>query len=99
VPANALDFLDRHGEKVRQRGWTATELFGVHPTLGVIRVDHAGALMLTVAGRVGSVEAEAIRYAGGLVYRRSPVPGAAVPVWSFGRGDAFHLARCGCACP
>jgi hypothetical protein len=40
-------------------------LFGVHPVVGVVRVDHAGALMLTVGGRVESVEAEAIRYTSG----------------------------------
>ena len=86
VQANGLDFLHRHGAEAERHGWTDVELFGVHPTVGVVRGDHAGALMLTVPGRVASVEAEAIRYAGGLVYRRSLMPAAAVPVWSFGRG-------------
>jgi hypothetical protein len=85
VQANALDCLDRHGAAALPLGWTATELCGVHPTVGVIRVDCIGALMLTVPGRVESVEGEAIRYAGWLVYRRSPMPVAAVPVWNFGR--------------
>jgi hypothetical protein len=60
----------------------------VHPVVGVIRVDHCGALMLTVGGRVESLEAEAIRYAAGLTFRRSPMPGGAVPVWNFGRGQS-----------
>jgi hypothetical protein len=84
VQANGLDFLHRHGAEAERHGWTDVELFGVHPVVGVIRVDHVGALMLAVGGRVESVEAEAIRYAGGLVYRRSAVPAAAVPIWTFG---------------
>jgi hypothetical protein len=85
VWASAPDFLDRHGEEAERLGWTANELCGVHPVVGVIRVDFCGALMLTVPGRVASVEAKAIRYTGGLVYRRSAMPSAAVPVWAFGR--------------
>src|ERR671913_311072 len=58
VQGNALDFLDRHGEEAARLGWTDVELFGVHPSRGTIRVDHTGALMLSVGGRVESVEAE-----------------------------------------
>jgi hypothetical protein len=63
------------------------ELFGVHPALGAIRVDCAGALMLSVAGRVLAVEADLIRYANGLACRRSFGSGASVPVWNFGLGE------------
>jgi hypothetical protein len=83
VLADAIAFLDRHGGEAHALGWTAEELFGVHPVVGAIRVDHCGALMLSAAGRVASVGAGAIRYAGGLVFRRSPLPAAAVPVWAF----------------
>ena len=89
---NALDFLHRHGAEAARLGWTDVELFGVHPVVGVVRVDHAGALMLSVGSRVESVEAEAIRYSAGLVYRRSGAPAAAVPVWNFGRAGAIHVA-------
>jgi hypothetical protein len=48
--SNALDFIERHGAEAHRLGWTAEELFGVHPALGVIRVDRTGALMLSSAG-------------------------------------------------
>ena len=54
VQANALAFIEQHGAAAHGLGWTAQELFGVHPTLGVIRVDHGGALMLSAAGRVAT---------------------------------------------
>ncbi|MCJ2006629.1 hypothetical protein [Methylobacterium sp. J-092] len=44
----AIDFLDRFGEDAIAFGWTATDLFGVHPTVGVVRVDYCGALILTI---------------------------------------------------
>jgi hypothetical protein len=74
VQANALDFIERHGAEAHRLGWTDVELCGVHPVVGVIRVDHCGALMLTVAGRVESVEAEAIRYASGSPIAARPCP-------------------------
>jgi hypothetical protein len=46
--------------------------------------------MLTVGGWVESVEAEAIRYAGGLVYRRSGASIAAMPVWDFRAGSTMQ---------
>jgi hypothetical protein len=87
VQANALDFLDRHGEEAERLGWTDVELFGVHPVVGVIRVDCAGALMLTVGGKVESVEAKAIRYVNGLAFRPGVGSSPSVPVWSFRAGS------------
>ena len=63
VWANALDFIDRHGAEAHGLGWTAEELFGVHPVVEVIRVDCCGALMLSSTGRALAVEADLIRYA------------------------------------
>jgi hypothetical protein len=73
--------VDRHGEHAERHGWTAVKLFGVHPVVGVIRVDCCGALMLCSAGQVASVEADLIRYVNGLVFRRASVANLAVPVW------------------
>ena len=81
VWANALDFIDRHGVEAHGLGWTAEELFGVHPVVGVIRVDCCGALMLSSAGRVLAVEADLIRHTNGLAFRRSFSSAASVPVW------------------
>jgi hypothetical protein len=55
--------------------------------------DCCGALMLSNAGQVASVETDLIRYANGLALRRSFGSGASVPVWTFGRADALHLRR------
>jgi hypothetical protein len=42
VQANALDFIERHGPEAHRLSWTAPELFGVHPEVGVVRVDGWG---------------------------------------------------------
>ncbi len=42
----AIDFLDRFGEDVVAFGCTATDLFGMHPTVDVVRVDYCGGLMI-----------------------------------------------------
>jgi hypothetical protein len=93
VWSNALDFIERHGAEEHRLGWTAEELFGVNPALGVIRVDRTGALMLSSAGRVLAVAADLIRYVNGLAFRRTFGSGVSVPVWNFGRADAIHLRR------
>ena len=82
VWAGALDFIERHGDGAHGLGWTAQELFGVHPVVGVIRVDFTGALLLTVAGRVLAVEVGLIRYAIGLAFHRAFCE-ARVPIWAF----------------
>jgi len=60
VRANALAFLEDHGERAAALGWTAEELFGVHPVVGVVHIDWGGALMLSNPGRVVQVEANLI---------------------------------------
>ena len=40
---NALPFLDQHGAEAHRLGWTAEQLFGVHPEHGFLRVEYAGA--------------------------------------------------------
>ncbi|MFK5597156.1 hypothetical protein ACFZ8E_09145 [Methylobacterium sp. HMF5984] len=37
-----IDFLNRFGEGAVALGWTATDLFGVYSTVGVVRVDYCG---------------------------------------------------------
>jgi hypothetical protein len=81
VRAAALAFLDQYGNQAHALGWSAADLFGVHPEMGMVRVDSCGALMLTNGVRVVAVSADAIGYANGLVYRRRPM--RSVPVWEF----------------
>ncbi|WP_066918484.1 hypothetical protein [Methylobacterium sp. CCH5-D2] len=44
--AAMLSFLDRFGARAVDLGWSELDLFGVHPTAGIIRIDHCGALVL-----------------------------------------------------
>ncbi len=41
--ASALAFLDQFGAEAHRLGWTAPQLFGVHPEHGFLRVEYAGA--------------------------------------------------------
>jgi hypothetical protein len=51
---NALAFLDQFGIEAFRLGWTAPQLFGVHPVHGTVRVDYCGALMIAAAPVLGS---------------------------------------------
>ena len=82
VYRNMRAFLDAFGEQAEALGWTTAELFGVHPSVGTIRVDHCGALVLSVGGRVRLVTANEIRF-DRLTYRRRPDHPQGVPIWEF----------------
>ncbi len=71
IRANTLVFLDQHGAEAHRLGWTAPQLFGVHPEHGFLRVEYAGALMVNDS-KVVSVEPDRIvfdRFSG---YRTTP---------------------------
>lgn len=87
VHSATRQFLDRHADQAEAFGWSDLELFGVHPVVGAVRVDHCGALMLGT-DLVVAISADAIGFANGLVCRRRSVPPGAVLVWNFGRGPA-----------
>jgi hypothetical protein len=80
----ALDFLDTFGQQAIALGWTAPRLFGVHPTAGIVRVDHCGALVLPGPGAVRAITATEVSF-GHLTYREKPGQPQGVPVWEFGR--------------
>ncbi|ONF47082.1 hypothetical protein [Methylobacterium radiotolerans] len=80
--ANALAFLDQHGAEAHRLGWTAPQLFGVHPQHGFLRVEYAGALMVNDSPVV-AVEPDRIvfdRFSG---YRTKPGQTWGPPVWEF----------------
>ncbi len=80
--ANALTFLDEHGAEAHRLGWTASQLFGVHPEHGFLRVEYAGALMVNDSPVIG-VEPDRIvfdRFSG---YRTKPGQAWGPPVWEF----------------
>src|SRR3954471_7986392 len=57
----ALDALDRFGAELAEHEWTAPELFGMHPKIGIIRSDYCGALVLS-GEKVSAVSADRIRF-------------------------------------
>jgi hypothetical protein len=83
VHAAALDFLANTAEAAAALGWSTVALFGVHPVVGVRRVDCCGALMVSSGSLIAEVTPALIRYRNGLAYRRTPPGGPSVPVWQF----------------
>jgi len=81
VHAAALDFLANTAEAAANVGWSTVALFGVHPVVGVSRVDCCGALMVSSGSLIAEVTPALIRYRNGLAYRRTPPGGPSVPVW------------------
>jgi len=81
VHAAAVTFLANHAEAAAGMGWTTPELFGVHPVVGVRRVDCCGALMLSNGSLIAEMRPDLILYANGLAYLRRPPGGPSVPVW------------------
>jgi hypothetical protein len=80
--ANALAFIDQHGAEAHRLGWTAEQLFGVHPEHGSLRVEYAGALMVNDSPVIG-VEQDRIvfdRFSG---YRTKPGQIWGPPVWEY----------------
>ena len=84
----AIDFCHRLGAEAHALGWTAPELFAVHPEHGTLRVDYCGVLMVTGA-RAQAVEASRLVFERGSAYRTHPGQVWGVPVWEFAaRGQA-----------
>lgn len=80
--ANALAFIDQHGAEAHRLGWTAPQLFGVHPEHGFLRVEYAGALMVNSSPVVG-VEPDRIVFDRFSDYRNKPGQIWGPPVWEF----------------
>lgn len=82
--AAMLFFLNRFGEQAQDLGWTDIELFGVHPQMGTIRVDHCGAISL--AGKETQwMDADRINFGNTTFYRTVmgyPRP-RGVLIWAF----------------
>lgn len=85
IHAKGLDFLERRADEAVALGWTTTDLFGVHPRLGTIRVDYCGGLTMGTALTTGITE-NRIFSGHTTFYRDTPGRGiGAVPLWLFGR--------------
>ena len=80
VSHRALLFLEHHEAEAVAHGWSEIELVGVHPVVGVRRLDYTGALLIGRSDAV-AIDAQCLRYGNGLIYRRQPMPADCVPVW------------------
>jgi hypothetical protein len=80
VISDAEIFLSRWGSAAHSLGWTALDLFGVHPSAPAARFDVMGLLLLVQGGAVVALTADAAtirRKTGALLSCRRPVaPGA-----------------------
>jgi len=87
IRESGIEFCDRLGAEAYQLGWTATELFAVHPEHGTLRIDYCGALMLPDL-RPFAVEADLIKTERGSARRNKAGQVWGVPVWEFAKGNS-----------
>jgi hypothetical protein len=78
----AIDFCDRLGAEAHSLGWTAQELFAVHPDHDTQRVDYCGALMVNGTPARG-VEPNRVLFKQTAAYRDLQGQEWGVPVWEF----------------
>ncbi len=71
IRESALAFCDQFGNEAHRLGWTAPELFAVHPQHETIRLDACGALMLGGEAARG-VEANRVVFERTSGYRNGP---------------------------
>jgi hypothetical protein len=81
----AIDFCDRLGSAAHRLGWTAPELFAVHPDHGTLRIDYCGVLMVT-GKRPLAVEATHLVFERGSAYSTKAGQIWGIPIWEFARG-------------
>jgi hypothetical protein len=63
-------FLDQWGYVAERLGWTAEELFGLHPDAPMARYDRMGLIWLLKGERVIALTAREARLSRGLVFYR-----------------------------
>jgi hypothetical protein len=60
-------------------GWTAPQLFGVHPQHGTLRIDWCG-VMITGGNKAIGIEPNRILFGNVSGYRNTPGTPAAIPI-------------------
>jgi hypothetical protein len=79
---SALDFCTRLGAEAHTLGWTAPQLFVVHPDHCTLRVEYCGALMIA-GNRVQGVDADRIMFERTAARRDKPGQVWGPPIWEF----------------
>lgn len=77
-----LDFVERYGVEAEAHGWTALQLFGVHPHHGTLRTDWCSALMLS-GQRATGIDARRVAFGNTSAYRDALGVPVGVPIWEF----------------
>jgi hypothetical protein len=83
----AIDFCDRLGADAHALGWTAAELFALHPEHGTLRIDYCGVMMVT-GNRAQAVEPTRVVFERGSAYRTKQGQLWGIPVWEFAKNGA-----------
>jgi hypothetical protein len=83
----AIDFCDRLGAEAHALGWTAQELFAVHPEYGTLRVEFCGVLMVSCS-KAMAVEPTRVVFDRGSGYRTKQGQVWGIPVWEFAKKGA-----------
>ncbi|MER2249691.1 hypothetical protein ABS772_07155 [Methylorubrum podarium] len=76
------DFIERYGAEAVRLGWTAPQLFGVHPEHGTLRVDWCG-VMMTGGHKAIGIEQNRILFGNVSGYRNVTGAPVGVPIWEF----------------
>lgn len=84
---NAIGFCSQFGAEAHRLGWTAPELFAVHPEHGTLRVDYCGVLMV-VSEPARGVEGQRILFERLTGYRNKQGQQWGIPVWEFAKRGA-----------
>lgn len=84
---NAIAFCEKFGTEAHRHGWTAPELFAVHPEHGTLRVDYCGVLMV-VSEPARGVEAQRILFERLTGYRNKVGQVWGIPIWEFAKRGA-----------
>ncbi len=79
---SALDFVDRFGAEAAALGWSAPQLFGVHPQNGTLRTDWCGALMLS-GQRATGIDVRCVAFGNTSAYRDTLGAPVGTPIWEF----------------
>ncbi|MCJ2090795.1 hypothetical protein MKK88_33150 [Methylobacterium sp. E-005] len=78
----AIDFCDRLGAEAHALGWTAAELFALHPEHGTLRVDCCGVLRVS-SSKALAVKPTRVKFDRGSGYRTKQGQVWGILVWEF----------------
>lgn len=88
---NALAFCDQFGTEAHRLGWTAPELFAVHPEHRTVRLDACGVMMVGIEPARRRTEPHPVRAHVRLSEQSGAGCGACrlcgIPVWEFARSS------------